>query len=87
MSEFEFCNYTKIYTIFCGKSFHFLNLAHFRFASASYGQRTTSKLFGYQYFVGYLFGFKVFNQIGNLRYFQLVEEKKCFARENAKEVV
>ena len=33
-----------------------------------------------------LFGFKVFNQIGNHPCFQLVEEKKCVASEYAKEV-
>ena len=39
---------------------------------------TTSKLFRYRYFAARPFGFKVFNQVGNRRYFQLVE-KKCFA--------
>ena len=38
-------------------------------------ERTTSKLFWYRYFAAYPFGFKVFNQIGNRQYFQLVEKK------------
>ena len=46
-----------------------------------------SKPFRYRYFATYPFGFQVFNQIGARRYFQLVEKKKCFARENAKKVV
>ena len=50
-------------------------------------ERTTSKLFWYRYFAAYPFGFKVFNQIGNRQYFQLVENEKYFARENAKGVV
>ena len=48
---------------------------------------TTSKLFWYQYSAAYPFQFKVFNQIGDRPYFQLVETKKYFACENAKEVV
>ena len=86
ISEFEFCNRTKINTvafILCGKGFCFLRLAHFRFVSAY-----TSKPFRYRYFAGYRFGFKVFNQIGTRRYFWLVEKKKkCFSQENAKKVV
>ena len=34
-----------------------------------------------------ILGFKVSNQIANLRYFRLVGKKNCFARENAKEAV
>ena len=45
------------------------------------------KPFRYRYFAAYPFGFKVFNHIGNCRYFQLVEKKLCFAWENAKEVI
>ena len=56
--------------------------AHFRFTSAY-----TSKPFRYWYFAAYRFGLKVFNQIGTCQYFQLVEKKKCFTQENAKEVV
>ena len=55
----------------------------FRTVSIAY----TSKPFRYRYFAAYCFGFKVFNQIGTRRYFQLVENIKCFAQENAKEVV
>ena len=72
---------------FCGKGLYFFRLAHSRFASAYYGQRIMSKLSRYRYFATYPFGFKVFNQIGNRRYFQQDEKKKCFASENAKEVV
>ena len=42
--------------------------------------RTTSTPFKYQYF-------KVFQQVGNRQYFQLVEKKKWLAWEHAKEVV
>ena len=85
--EFTFCNHTKInivafYPFFWAKGFYFLRLAHSRFASAY-----TSKPFRYRYFAAYPFGFKVFNQIGTRWYFQLVENKKCFAWETAKEVV
>ena len=38
---------------------------------------TTSKLFRYRYL-------KVFNQVGNRQYFQLVEKKKWFAWQHAK---
>ena len=73
---------TPVAFILCGKGFYFLRLAHSRFASAY-----TSKPFRYRYFAAYRFGFKVFNQIGTRRYFQLVEKKKCFPRESAKNVV
>ena len=46
----------------------------------------TSKPFRYRYFAVYPFRFKVFNQIGTRWYFQLVENKNCFAWETAKEV-
>ena len=42
--------------------------------------------FWYRYFAGYPFGLKVFNQIGTRRYFQLIEKKKYFVSESAKEV-
>ena len=73
---------TLLHSFFCGKGFYFFRLAHSRFTSAY-----TSKSFRYRYFAAYPFGFKVFNQIGIRRYFQLVEKKKCFAWENAKVVV
>ena len=85
ISEFEFCNDTKINTvafILCGKGFCFLCLARFRFASAC-----TSKPFRYQCFAAYRFGFKVVNHISTCQYFQLVEKKKCFPQKNAKKVV
>ena len=85
ISEFEFCNHTKINTvalILCRKGFHFLRLANPRFAIAY-----TSKPFRYRYFAAYPFGFKVFNRISTRWYFQLVEKKKDFAWGNAKEVV
>ena len=66
---------------FYTKRFLFL-LVHSCFANAY-----TSKPFQYWYFVAYSFGFKVFNQIGACRNFQLAEKKKCFVGENAKEVV
>ena len=70
------------YSFYAEKGFFFLRLAPSRLASAY-----TSKPFRYRYFVAYRLGFKVFNQIGTRWYFELVENKKCFARETAKEVV
>ena len=84
ISEFKFCNHTRINTvafILCGKDFCFLRLYHFRFAIAY-----TSKPLRYRYFAVSLFRFKVFNQIGTRRNFQLIEKKKCFAQENTKKL-
>ena len=58
----------------------FLSLS---FGSLPFRECVHVPVFRYQYFAAYRFGFKVFNHIGTRRCFQLVEEKKCFAKKVA----
>ena len=67
---------------FMRKRFLFLAFGSFTFRECVHVQAFSIAIF----FAAYPFGFKAFNQIGTRWYFQLVENKKYFALETAKEV-